>query len=136
MLPTFGELRGVSTEFIRENAQLIMQSSLIAYIRDAKLRGKLFDSGDTTGGTSSAILISSSIMADLFEHWLNFYPKEVRGHLGACESAVSSAAGPAGSLRDAWYKRHCLRKLLSSDLRRHKACNKLHEVVGLIRPAN
>lgn len=43
----------VSLSFIRENAEPILRTSPISYIRNAKLRGKLFDSHDPRGLVSS-----------------------------------------------------------------------------------
>jgi len=42
-----------SLEFMKDNAQSIMKASPVGYVRDAKLRGKLFDSEDTSGLVSS-----------------------------------------------------------------------------------
>lgn len=39
--------------FIRDNAEAIMELSPISYVKDAELRGSLFDSNDTSGQVSS-----------------------------------------------------------------------------------
>jgi len=39
----------VSLEYMRENAEQIMQASPVRYVQDAKLRGKLFQSTDDSG---------------------------------------------------------------------------------------
>jgi hypothetical protein len=43
----------VSLEYVRKNAELIMKASPVRYVRDAKLRGKLFNPDDTSGLVSS-----------------------------------------------------------------------------------
>lgn len=39
----------ISIDFIGENAKLVMSASPIPYIRDAELRGSVFDANDTSG---------------------------------------------------------------------------------------
>lgn len=39
--------------FIRDNAEAIMKVSPISYVKDAELRGSLFDPDDTSGAISS-----------------------------------------------------------------------------------
>lgn len=48
-----GSINTVSPEFIRDNAEAVMKTSPISYVRDAKLRGSLFDPSDTSGAVSS-----------------------------------------------------------------------------------
>lgn len=43
----------VSLEFMKDNAESIMKASPVGYVRDANLRGKLFDPKDTSGLVSS-----------------------------------------------------------------------------------
>jgi len=43
----------IPLEFIKDNAESIMKSSPIRYVREAKLRGSLFDSEDSSGLVSS-----------------------------------------------------------------------------------
>ena len=40
-------------DFIRDNAGAIMKESPISYVKDAELRGSLFDPKDTSGAISS-----------------------------------------------------------------------------------
>lgn len=42
-----------SLEFMKENAQSIMRASPVGYVRNAELRGRLFDPEDTSGLVSS-----------------------------------------------------------------------------------
>lgn len=49
-----GFIGTVRLEFIRERAEMIMKASPIRYVRDAKLRGNLFNSEDASGPVSSA----------------------------------------------------------------------------------
>lgn len=51
----------LSLEFIAQHAQGIMEASPIEYIRQAKLRGSLFDSTDSTGLVSG---VDSSFFVD------------------------------------------------------------------------
>ena len=39
-------------EYMKDNAELIMKTSPVGYVRDAKLRGSLFDFEDTSGAVS------------------------------------------------------------------------------------
>lgn len=48
-----GSIHTVVPEFIRDNAEVILDASPISYVRDAKLRGSLFDPTDTSGVVSS-----------------------------------------------------------------------------------
>ncbi|MCJ1464461.1 hypothetical protein MMC07_003074 [Pseudocyphellaria aurata] len=43
----------VAVEFIRDNAEAIMKASPIRYVKDAELRGSLFDREDASGAVSS-----------------------------------------------------------------------------------
>lgn len=43
----------MATSFIRDNAESIVKASPISYVKDAELRGSLFDSKDTSGAVSS-----------------------------------------------------------------------------------
>lgn len=43
--------------FIRDNAEAIMKASPIRYVKDAELRGSLFDREDTSGVISSEYII-------------------------------------------------------------------------------
>jgi hypothetical protein len=43
----------VAASFIRDNAEAIMKTSPISYVRNAQLRGSLFDPKDTSGLVSS-----------------------------------------------------------------------------------
>jgi hypothetical protein len=49
-----GSIDTVSLGFIKENAESIMQASPVSYVRDAKLRGKLFQPTDDSGLVCSA----------------------------------------------------------------------------------
>ena len=51
--PPPGPIDTASLEFMKDNAQSIMKASPVGYVRDAKLRGRLFDSEDTSGPVSS-----------------------------------------------------------------------------------
>lgn len=42
-------INGVSLEFIRDNAEEVIKTSPVPYVRGAKLHGSLFDSDDSTG---------------------------------------------------------------------------------------
>ncbi|KAL9043761.1 MAG: hypothetical protein Q9214_003060, partial [Letrouitia sp. 1 TL-2023] len=46
-------INNVASGFIRDNAEAIMKGSPISYVKDAELRGSLFDSTDTSGAVSS-----------------------------------------------------------------------------------
>lgn len=48
-----GGIDTVASDFIRDNAEAIMKGSPIDYVKDAKLRGSLFDPIDTSGAISS-----------------------------------------------------------------------------------
>jgi hypothetical protein len=48
-----GGINTVAVGFIRDNAEAITKASPISYVRDAKLRGSLFDPEDTSGVISS-----------------------------------------------------------------------------------
>ena len=43
----------MSVSFIRDNVEAIIKVSLISYIKDAELRGSLFDSSDKSSAVSS-----------------------------------------------------------------------------------
>jgi hypothetical protein len=43
----------VATSFIRDNAKSVMEQSPIDYVRNAQLRGSLFNDNDTSGSISS-----------------------------------------------------------------------------------
>lgn len=43
----------MAISFIRDNAETIMKASPISYVKDAELRGSLFDAKDTSGVVSS-----------------------------------------------------------------------------------
>lgn len=49
-----GPIDAASLEFMKENAQSIIKASPVGYVRDAKLRGRLFASDDGSGLVSSA----------------------------------------------------------------------------------
>jgi hypothetical protein len=56
MNPTLNILGSITTvrlDFIKEHAEEIMKASPIRYVRDAKLRGSLFDPEDASGLVSS-----------------------------------------------------------------------------------
>lgn len=48
-----GGINTVDVGFIRDNAEAIMKVSPISYVKDAELRGSLFDPDDTSGAISS-----------------------------------------------------------------------------------
>lgn len=48
-----GSINSVATSFIRDNASSVMKQSPIDYVRNAVLRGNLFESDDTSGVISS-----------------------------------------------------------------------------------
>lgn len=48
-----GGISTVAVDFIRDNAEAIMKTSPIGYVKDAQLRGSLFDREDTSGAVSS-----------------------------------------------------------------------------------
>lgn len=48
-----GGINNVAVDFIRDNAEAVMKVSPISYVRDAELRGSLFDPKDTSGVISS-----------------------------------------------------------------------------------
>ena len=48
-----GGINTVAVSFIRDHAEAIMKVSPIRYVKDAELRGSLFDPEDTSGVTSS-----------------------------------------------------------------------------------
>lgn len=48
-----GGISTVAVSFIRDNAEAIMKGSPISYVKDAELRGSLFDYEDTGGAVSS-----------------------------------------------------------------------------------
>jgi GNAT superfamily N-acetyltransferase len=48
-----GGINAVAVGFIRDNAEAIMNVSPISYVKDAELRGSLFDPEDTSGAISS-----------------------------------------------------------------------------------
>ena len=48
-----GGINTVAVGFIRDNAEAIMKVSPISYVKDAELRGSLFDLEDTSGVISS-----------------------------------------------------------------------------------
>ena len=48
-----GGINPIAVDFIRDNAEAIMKVSPISYIKDAELRGSLFDPEDTSGAISS-----------------------------------------------------------------------------------
>ena len=43
----------MAVSFIRDNAEAVMKASPISYVKDAELRGSLFDSKDMSGAVSS-----------------------------------------------------------------------------------
>lgn len=43
----------MAVSFIRDNAEAVMKASPISYVKDAELRGSLFDSKDMSGVISS-----------------------------------------------------------------------------------
>ena len=49
-----GSINTISLEYIRKNAESIMKASPVRYVRDAKLRGKLFNPDDSSGLVSGA----------------------------------------------------------------------------------
>ena len=53
MLNNIGSIHTVQLDFIKEYAEKIMKTSPIRYVKDAKLRGSLFKSEDTSGLVSS-----------------------------------------------------------------------------------
>lgn len=48
-----GDISAVAIGFIHDNAEAIMKVSPISYVKDAELRGSLFDPEDTSGVVSS-----------------------------------------------------------------------------------
>ena len=48
-----GGINAVAVGFIRDNAEAITKGSPISYVKDAELRGGLFDPKDTSGAISS-----------------------------------------------------------------------------------
>ena len=48
-----GGIATVPLGFIHDNAGVVIEASPIGYVRDAELRGRLFDSGDSNGVVSS-----------------------------------------------------------------------------------
>jgi hypothetical protein len=48
-----GGINTVAVSFIRDNAEAVTKVSPISYVRDAELRGSLFDPEDTSGVISS-----------------------------------------------------------------------------------
>jgi hypothetical protein len=48
-----GGINTVAVGFVRDNAETIMKASPIAYVKDAELRGSLFDPEDASGAVSS-----------------------------------------------------------------------------------
>lgn len=48
-----GGISTVAVGFIKDSAEAIMKASPITYVKDAELRGSLFDSTDTSGAVSS-----------------------------------------------------------------------------------
>lgn len=50
---SIGGINTVAVGFIRDNAEPLMKTSPISYVKEAELRGSLFDSKDTNGVVSS-----------------------------------------------------------------------------------
>lgn len=53
MLNIIGSINTVQLDFIKNNAEKIMRASPIQYIKNAKLRGSIFNSEDVSGLVSS-----------------------------------------------------------------------------------
>lgn len=50
MKTILGSIDGVSLSFIKDNAEAVMRGSPVAYVREARLQGTLFESSADTGG--------------------------------------------------------------------------------------
>lgn len=53
LIVCLGGINSVGLDFLRDNASSVMEQSPIAYVRNAMLRGKLFDLDDASGAISS-----------------------------------------------------------------------------------